>query len=240
MQSIIAKFVFVTLIAMGSAFTAQAQSHTDTTKHNHDHDEATSPIAVPDIDHVYTEAPDDHTIGDVSAPVSLIVYASVTCGHCSKWFTTEWPKLKAEHINTGNLRVIFREFPTAPGQVSMAGFLMANCAPSEDFFPIIEHQMEQQDAMFDMLKAGTAAQYFTDLETRSGLTDDEKVKACLASDTHYNKINSSMLRARAAGLKGVPGFKLNGTLYTGDSSASGLSDVITKLLDSGVTRISNP
>ena len=39
------------------------------------------------VDYVFTEAPEDHVLGDEQAPITMIVYASVTCSHCSDWFT---------------------------------------------------------------------------------------------------------------------------------------------------------
>lgn len=33
------------------------------------------------VDFVFTEAPDDHVLGDDKAPITMIVYASVTCVH---------------------------------------------------------------------------------------------------------------------------------------------------------------
>ncbi len=194
-----------------------------------------SPIAQPQVDFVLSESPDDHVIGSNTAPVSMIVYASVTCPHCADWFNGDWPTLKSEHIDTGNLRVIFREFPTAPGQVSMAGFLLANCAPSEDYFSMIEYQMEKQEELFEKLKAGTAGEHFDALEKKAGLDTKDEVGTCFANEEHFARIDRSMQRAQATGLIGVPGFVLNGALYKGDTSAAGLSDQVNSLIDSGVS-----
>ena len=41
-----------------------------------------------------TEAPDDHVLGADIAPITMIMYASVTCGHCGRWFQDEWDAIK--------------------------------------------------------------------------------------------------------------------------------------------------
>ena len=72
-------------------------------------------------------SPDDMTIGAANAPASLIEYASVTCPHCREFYETVWADLKRNYIDTGKLRYTFREYPTPPAAVAVAGFQLARC-----------------------------------------------------------------------------------------------------------------
>ena len=49
--------------------------------------------------------------GDVDAKVSIIVYESLTCGHCADFHTEVYPKLKKDFIDTGLVKIEFRSFP---------------------------------------------------------------------------------------------------------------------------------
>ena len=49
--------------------------------------------------------------GSVDAKVSLIVYESLTCGHCADFHTEVYPKLKKDFIDTGLVKIEFRSFP---------------------------------------------------------------------------------------------------------------------------------
>ena len=49
--------------------------------------------------------------GNVDAKISLIVYESLTCGHCAKFHTETYPKLKKDFIDTGLVKIEFRSFP---------------------------------------------------------------------------------------------------------------------------------
>src|SRR5262249_50923061 len=69
----------------------------------------------------------DMTIGSASAPAKLIEYASVTCPHCREFHATVWDQLKTNYIDTGKVQFTFREFPTPPPQVAVAGFQIARC-----------------------------------------------------------------------------------------------------------------
>ena len=49
--------------------------------------------------------------GNVDAKISIIVYESLTCGHCAKFHTETYPKLKKDFIETGLVKIEFRSFP---------------------------------------------------------------------------------------------------------------------------------
>src|SRR5690348_8155506 len=69
---------------------ALAQSASDVAK----------PVSLPDM-----------AIGSADAKVTITEYASMTCPHCSAFNADVFPKIKAEYIDTGKVRYIFREFP---------------------------------------------------------------------------------------------------------------------------------
>ena len=75
-------------------------------------------------------------LGDPTAPVTIIEYASMTCPHCAHFSTTTFPELKKRYIDTGKVRFIFREFPL--DQLAAAGFILARCAGPDKYFPKIE------------------------------------------------------------------------------------------------------
>ena len=60
---------------------------------------------------------DDVVLGAEDAPVTLIEYASATCGHCAAFHEAVWDQLKATYIDAGKVRFVFREFPTPPAAV---------------------------------------------------------------------------------------------------------------------------
>ena len=49
--------------------------------------------------------------GNVNAKVSIIVYESLTCGHCAEFHKEVYPKLKKDFIDTGLVKIEFRSFP---------------------------------------------------------------------------------------------------------------------------------
>ena len=49
--------------------------------------------------------------GNVDAKVSIIVYESLTCGHCADFHKEVYPKLKKDFIDLGLVNIEFRSFP---------------------------------------------------------------------------------------------------------------------------------
>jgi protein-disulfide isomerase len=68
----------------------------------------------------------DQWLGRDDAPVTVIEYASLNCGHCATFEQKILPQLKAQYIDTGKLRFVMRDDPiNAP---SLAAAKLARCA----------------------------------------------------------------------------------------------------------------
>lgn len=187
--------------------------------------------AVPQDDgYAFLEAPEDHAVGSVTAPNTLIIYASITCPHCSNWFTEEWDLLKSELIDTGDLRVVFREFVTAPARAAVTGFTIANCAPSEKYMDVIYHQMVNQSTIMDGLQSGAGVAAYQSTLAEAELSPDS-LSACFEDPSHLERLRTAAQRGDAGGLTGVPGFILNGELYKGQAK----TDELSELFASGVS-----
>ena len=53
----------------------------------------------------------DIVMGDAEAPITIIEYSSLTCGHCAHFHNEVLPKIKRRFIDTGKVRFIFKHFP---------------------------------------------------------------------------------------------------------------------------------
>ena len=49
--------------------------------------------------------------GDKNAKITIITYESLTCGHCANFHKDVYPQLKEEFIDTGLVKIEFRNFP---------------------------------------------------------------------------------------------------------------------------------
>ena len=51
---------------------------------------------------------DDMDLGNASAKVTVVEYASVGCPICAKWQKEVFPAFKAKYIDTGKIHYVFR------------------------------------------------------------------------------------------------------------------------------------
>ena len=49
--------------------------------------------------------------GNIDAKIKLIIYESLTCGHCADFHNDVYPELKKDFIDKGLVKIEFRSFP---------------------------------------------------------------------------------------------------------------------------------
>ena len=79
---------------------------------------------------------DDMVHGSANAPVTIIEYASMTCPHCAAFNKDVIPQLTKDYIDTGKVKLIFREFPL-DGAARMAS-AVARCFSGDQYFSFID------------------------------------------------------------------------------------------------------
>jgi protein-disulfide isomerase len=152
----------------------------------------------------------DMVMGRLDAPVTLVEYASVTCPHCAAVNEQIIPKIKEKFIDTGKVKLVFREFPTAPANYSIIGSLLARCAAEksgpEAYFLITDALFRQQqtwiskDARAELVK----------IVAQAGM-DETAVDACVKREDLQKIINDNATTAlEKYNVSGTPTFFLNG------------------------------
>src|SRR5262249_51968949 len=82
-------------------------------------------------------------MGKANAPITVVEYASMTCGHCANFHNKVLGPLKEKYIDTGKVRLIMREFPLDP--LAAAASMLTRCAGGEKTFPLISVLFEKQE-----------------------------------------------------------------------------------------------
>ena len=85
----------------------------------------------------------DRSLGDPKAPIKMIEYAAPMCPICAAFDMREFPKLKAEYIDTGKVFYTYRVFPI--GNPDFAAEGIARCLPKEQYLPFIDTLYRNQD-----------------------------------------------------------------------------------------------
>jgi len=91
-------------------------------------------------DHVLTE----RVLGKEDAPVTIIEYASLTCSHCATFHQKTLPVIKKKYIETGKVKMIFRDFPF--DRLGLAAAQLARCVPEKRYFGFLDVLFSQQES----------------------------------------------------------------------------------------------
>ena len=163
--------------------------------------------------------------GKEDAPVTIIEYASMTCGHCATFANETFPKLKEKYIDAGKVRFILREFPLDP--IAAAGFMVARCAGDDKYFAVVDALFARQKEWAYSNDPVTGLQNLT---KQFGFTQ-ESFEACLTNQEMLDGVN--WVRQRGAekfGVNSTPTFFINGKIYRGAIKFEDMEKILEPLL----------
>ncbi len=78
----------------------------------------------------------DRAMGAADAPVTIVENSSLSCPHCAHFHADVLPKIKAEYIDTGKVRLILNDFPL--NRPALEGAILARCLPEDRYFPFVD------------------------------------------------------------------------------------------------------
>lgn len=168
----------------------------------------------------------ERSLGDPGAPLTIYEYSSLGCPHCKAFHDNTLPMVMEEFIETGKVRLVYRDYPL--GNRAMAAAMIARCAPAERYFGMIELFFQKQG---DWTRADDAMGALSSVAKFGGLSDDDVV-ACLQDQDLMNGIRSRALTGRDVfGIAVTPTFLIGGEDGERVESALGPDEFRTVLED---------
>ena len=144
---------------------------------------------------------DKRVRGNRDAPLTLLEYSDFTCGYCEKFFLETWPILFSEYVQTGKLRLVYRDFPRAPSGPSVETAQAARCAGEQGQY------WAMHDRLFASQKKFSPAQLRQHAETLQ--LDMPHFATCLEEANDTKDIFADRFEANNKfDFRGTPGFVL--------------------------------
>ncbi|NIZ15205.1 DsbA family protein, partial [Phaeobacter sp. HF9A] len=147
--------------------------------------------------------------GAEDAPVTMIEYASYTCPHCAHFHSDGYKKLKADYIDTGKVKFIYREVYF--DRYGLWASMIARCGGPEKFFGISDLIF---DGQAEWVRAGGPAEIVDELKKIGRLAglDNDKLDACMADATKAQTLVTwYQENATRDDVSATPTFILDGT-----------------------------
>jgi protein-disulfide isomerase len=171
----------------------------------------------------------DMALGPQDAKVTITEYASMTCPHCAAFNDQVFPKIKAEYIDTGKIRYVFREFPL--DIKAAAGSMLSRCIANGDatkYFAVTDLLFKSQA---DWVMKNTT-ESLTRIGKQAGLSQ-QQVEDCLKDQALLDKIAADQKYASdVLKVDSTPTFFINGEKIKGETSIEEFEKKINPLLKS--------
>lgn len=150
----------------------------------------------------------DMVQGAEDAPVTLIEYASYTCPHCANFHSDAYKQLKADFIDTGKVKFIYREVYF--DRFGLWASMVARCGGQEKFFGITDLIFKGQR---EWTQAGGPAEIVEELKKIGRLAgiENDQLEACMQDATQAQTLVSwYQENATRDEVNSTPSFLLNG------------------------------
>ncbi|MFY0619847.1 DsbA family protein [Shimia sp.] len=148
--------------------------------------------SVSNVQTVASESTDSSEIvemvmGAEDAPITIVEYASFTCPHCANFHEAVLKPLKADYVDTGKVKFIFRDVYF--DRFGLWASMVARCGGQERFFGMTDYLMETQGewtragdpvAIADSLRKAGRLAGLEDDQLQACLQDEDKAKALVA------------------------------------------------------------
>ncbi len=162
---------------------------------------------------------DDDTVkGDPNAPITIVEWSDFECPFCTRFYQNTLGQIQREYIDTGKVKFVYRDFPLNFHKNAQKSAEAAECADEQGKF------WEMHDILFEKGVSG-GVDSFKQFATDIGL-DTSKFNDCLDSGKMADEVLQDMQDGQAAGIRGTPGFVINGKGVSGAQPFENFKQII--------------
>ena len=183
-------------------------------------------VGAASIQHAQATEWKEHVMGDENAPVTMIEYASLTCPHCASFHTEVLPEIKEKLIDTGKLKLIFRDYPL--DGVALRAAAIAQCAGDDRYFGVLSMLFKSQ---MNWARSQDPIASIKEVVRFGGMTSDA-VDACIADQELIDGIVGSRITGEQEfNVRSTPSFVIDGDTIAGSRDAEFFIDKVEDLID---------
>lgn len=150
-------------------------------------------------------ADDDPSLGPDDAPVTMVEFSDFNCQYCTRYATQTLQSL-IEHYGD-NLRIVYRDYPVIGGELSVVAAQAGNCAREQGKFWEFHRLLFSNSAARDR-------DAYVGFAQELGLDADEFGR-CFDSGRFAAEVNLDFIDGQSLGIRGTPGFFINGKYLSG-------------------------
>ncbi len=156
-------------------------------------------------------------LGNPDAKVTITEYASYTCPHCATFHEAVFKPLKADYIDTGKVKFVFREVYF--DRYGLWASIVARCGGEMRYFGINSILFEKQREWAASDDPTVVVENLKTIGRSAGLSNDQ-LDACLKDEKMVEAMIAKFQKDMEADkIEGTPSILINGTKHSNMSYA---------------------
>ncbi len=166
--------------------------------------------------------PDDYkleeiVIGSEQAPHTVVVYSSFSCNHCCTFHTEEFPKLKRQYIDKGQVKVILRNYIDDLGALEAAILMRIFYKKSKNAVSLYKIVF---DAQKDWINSKNPREFLKKTFVNAGYNKKDVDEYLDTNSKEYKKISAGLMKEQQRAMhmlqiSSVPAFVLDDRVHQG-------------------------
>lgn len=150
----------------------------------------------------------DIVLGDENAPVTVIEYASFTCSHCQAFHEENFPKLKAEYIDTGKIKFIQRDVYF--DAVGLWAGILARCGGDDKYYAVSDMIFDEQKTWLSAKTGEEIAANLRKIGSKAGMSAEQMDTCWNDQQKVADLVATFQKNATGDGIEGTPTFIIGG------------------------------
>lgn len=191
--------------------------------------EPSAPAALPQITVTSGVFP---ALGQESAPVTWVEFSDYQCPFCARLYTQAEAQVKTNYIDTGKLKLYFRDFPLSFHPQALPAAVAASCANEQGKY------WEMHGKLFNGQQTWSGAE---DVDTIfAGYADDIGLNSsmylnCYNETTYFEDIADDFADGQSYGVQGTPSnFLIVPKSKMTEATAKGVMDDLNAMYGEGI------
>ena len=156
---------------------------------------------------VQVSVDDDAVKGDSDAKVTIVEFSDYECPFCGRFYSDTLPQIRAQYVDTGKVKMVFRDFPLSFHPNAQKAAEAAECAGEQGKY------WEMHDKLFDNQQALDVASLKSYAQQVGLKTAD--FNKCLDDGKMASEVSKDSSEGASYGVQGTPAFFINGKLVSG-------------------------
>lgn len=162
---------------------------------------------------------DDPVLGNKNAKLTMIEFSDYECPFCKRFYDDTLPQLKKEYIDTGKVKLVYRDLPLSFHANAHKEAQAAECAREQGGD---EEYFKYHDEIFKRTTSngtGLALDQLPVIANDLGFNGDA-LQICLDSEKYKAEVDKDLADANSVGVNATP------TFFIGKSTANGIIEGI--------------